>query len=201
MSNLIPVEVDGLPEDIGLKGYDLVASTLKSKPGQWFIVAEDAYSSFPASVRTGKMTAFADGEYEVKGYQSYNSTTPSGAKTNRYRKVFARYLGPKQVAEEPRPQPTEPKPEPKPEPTPEVKPTAPSLTPMQRVALSIAKHHVDARKMVWMDLDEAERARRIEAAGVAYSTVYGLIADDMENTVKAKVRNLSRTSPVMNASR
>ncbi len=198
MSMTTPVAVDGLPEDM-VEGrgpnaaasahWFKVAATLRDKPDQWFIVGEDASSSLPSRIKSVHINAFAEGTFEASGYKSKQITTT----TNVYEKVYARYRGPRVPLAQPEPVKAEPKviaPRPTNVPAAKVVPAPPQLTPMQKVAVSIARHHADARKIVWMDLPEDERARRVEAAGVAYQTVYGLIADDMENTVKAKVRRV-----------
>lgn len=200
MSMTTPVAVDGLPEDM-VEGrgpnaaasahWFKVAATLRDKPDQWFIVGEDASSSLPSRIKFGHIKAFAEGTFEARGYKSKQITTT----TNVYEKVYARYVGPRVPLVKPEPvkviRPKDLAPRPDRIPAAAVVPAQPALTPMQKVAVSIARHHADARKIVWMDLPEDERARRVEAAGVAYQTVYGLIADDMENTVKAKVRRVN----------
>jgi hypothetical protein len=62
-----------------------IADNLKTRPGEWAIVAKDVSPTTAALIRDGRLKAFQNGTWEA---------VSRGTEGNRAKEIYARYVGP-----------------------------------------------------------------------------------------------------------
>lgn len=73
-------------EDPPPKRWSLIAAELRSRPGEWALVAENATTATTTYINQGRITAFRPaGAFEARSVLD--------PRTRRAAKVFARYVG------------------------------------------------------------------------------------------------------------